>query len=161
VNPLVDLGRHLAWADAEHWRAFEQSPGALQDAAIRDRLHHLHLVQRAFCWIVQADGSSFQQTTPAEFPSNDALKQYSRGGSTNLAACIAKVSVERLSQTVQIPWFTNPTLTLTVAEALMQALMHSQWHRGQNATRFRELGGEPPTTDLIMWFWKGRPMASW
>ena len=37
--------------------------------------------------------------------------------------------------------------------------MHSQWHRGQNAMRLRELGGEPPTTDLIVWYWKGRPSA--
>ena len=37
--------------------------------------------------------------------------------------------------------------------------MHSHYHRGQNATRLRELGGEPPMTDLIVWYWKGRPVA--
>jgi uncharacterized damage-inducible protein DinB len=39
--------------------------------------------------------------------------------------------------------------------------MHSHYHRGQNATRLRELGGDPPGTDLITWIWKGRPAASW
>jgi uncharacterized damage-inducible protein DinB len=39
--------------------------------------------------------------------------------------------------------------------------MHSQHHRGQNATRLRELGGEPPMTDLIVWYWKGRPGPRW
>jgi uncharacterized damage-inducible protein DinB len=61
---------------------------------------------------------------------------------------------------VDIPWFNNPPLTITVAEALAQMAMHSQWHRGQNATRLRELGYEPPTTDLIVWYWKGRPAAA-
>ena len=39
--------------------------------------------------------------------------------------------------------------------------MHSQHHRAQNATRLRELGGKPPTTDLIVWYWKGRPAPHW
>jgi uncharacterized damage-inducible protein DinB len=52
-------------------------------------------------------------------------------------------------------------MTLTVTEALTQCDMHSQHHRGQNATRLRELGGEPPPTDLIFWYWKGRPAPEW
>jgi uncharacterized damage-inducible protein DinB len=39
--------------------------------------------------------------------------------------------------------------------------MHSHHHRGQNATRLRELGGVPPSTDLIVWYWKGKPTPSW
>jgi len=60
-----------------------------------------------------------------------------------------------------VPWFKDPPLSLTVAEALTQGAMHSQYHRGQNATRLRDLGGEPPTTDYIVWLWKGRPQADW
>jgi hypothetical protein len=26
--------------------------------------------------------------------------------------------------------------------------------------RLRERGGEPPTSDLIVWYWKGRPSAT-
>ena len=39
--------------------------------------------------------------------------------------------------------------------------MHSHYHRGQNATRLRELGAEPPGTDLIVWYWKSRPAPAW
>ena len=39
--------------------------------------------------------------------------------------------------------------------------MHSHYHRGQNATRFRELGGEPPMTDFIVWLRDGQPAARW
>ena len=56
---LLDLGRHQVWADAEHWRAFERFPIALEDEAIRKRLHHLHFVQLAFAWLVKANGSPF------------------------------------------------------------------------------------------------------
>ena len=30
-----------------------------------------------------------------------------------------------------------------------------------NAVILRELGGEPPATDLIVWLWKGRPAPDW
>ena len=42
---LEELYAHQEWADAEHWRALEAHPPALEDKAIRDRLHHIHLVQ--------------------------------------------------------------------------------------------------------------------
>jgi hypothetical protein len=47
---LHELYAHQEWADAEHWRAFEDFPAALADLAIRSRLHHIHLVQSAFLW---------------------------------------------------------------------------------------------------------------
>jgi hypothetical protein len=47
---LCDLYGHQEWADAEHWRAIEAHPPALADTAIRDRLHHVHLVQHVFLW---------------------------------------------------------------------------------------------------------------
>ena len=42
----------------------------------------------------------------------------------------------------------------------MQCVMHSQYHRGQNATRLRELGGSPPITDYILWLYKSKPPAT-
>jgi uncharacterized damage-inducible protein DinB len=40
---------------------------------------------------------------------------------------------------------------------LLQALMHSQHHRGQNASRMRELGVKPPMTDYVIWYAVGTP----
>jgi len=68
----------------------------------------------------------------------------------------------RLSEEITIPWAPKEgRSTLAVLEALTQGAMHSHYHRGQNATRLREMGGEPPTTDYIVWVWKGRPEADW
>ena len=67
----------------------------------------------------------------------------------------------RLAESLDIPWFKDPPLTLRVEEALAQCSMHSHYHRGQNAIRLREVGGEPPMTDYIYWLWKGRPHAAW
>lgn len=48
---LRDLYYHQAWADAEHWRALEAFPTALEDTTLRGRLHHYHFVQHAFLWL--------------------------------------------------------------------------------------------------------------
>lgn len=83
------------------------------------------------------------------------------GNHAALATPAATLDESELERRVGIPWLTDPPLQLSVREGLTQVAMHSHYHRGQNATRFRELGGEPPGTDLITWIWKGRPAASW
>ena len=157
---LRDLYAHQAWADAEHWNAIGAHPAAREDAAIRQRLHHLHFVQHAFLWTVGPRDHPFAVTKPGDFTSFDRLREYAREYHVR-APILRDLSDARLAEPVSIVWFKDPPLTITVAEALTQCAMHSQYHRGQNATRLRELGGEPPPTDLIYWQWKGRPPGAW
>jgi hypothetical protein len=42
---------------------------------------------------------------------------------------------------------------------LLQALLHSQHHRGQDAARMRALAATPPMTDYLIWCGLGRPKA--
>src|SRR5947209_970304 len=79
MNPLLrDFYGHQVWADAEHWRAIEAHPPAAADKATRDRLHHIHLVQRAFRWIVGDRQSTFTITKPEDFAMAADLKAYAR-----------------------------------------------------------------------------------
>ena len=158
-NLLVDLGGHQVWADGQFWLAWEKSAPALQDEVIRNRLHHLHLVQTAFVWFASGrDQLAFQMSTPQDFASHAALREFGKQASRQLTEFIEGVSDERLGERIELPWFEKrPPFSLTVAEALTQAIMHGQWHRGQNATRLRELGGEPPPIDLIIWYLEGPP----
>lgn len=159
MGVLNDLYGHQAWADATHWRALGAHPPALEDAKVRERLHHIHLVQHAF--LALARGEAVVVTKPEEFPTPAALKEYGRRFHEDVARFLGNVTEERLAERVAVPWFKDPPLQVTLMEALMQAAMHSHYHRGQNAARLRELGGEPPLTDLIVWYWKGRPEAQW
>src|SRR6516225_2010963 len=127
---LRDLCVHQLWADAEHWRAIEGHPPAAPGLAI---------------------------TKPDQFGSLAELKAYARGSHDEIDGLLGTLTDARLDSVIVMPWFSDPPLSITVAEALTQCAMHSHYHRGQNATRLRELGGEPPTTDLIVWQWKGRP----
>jgi uncharacterized damage-inducible protein DinB len=156
---LLDLYGHQAWADAEHWRALEALPVALEDPAIRNRLYHYHLTQRAFLFIVRGDTLSFPR--PEEFPTMKSLKNYAKSYHDEALEFVRQLSDSELTRLVVVPWFKDPPMSITVAQAFTQAAMHSHYHRGQNATRLRELGGHPPLSDLIAWYWKGRPAARW
>jgi uncharacterized damage-inducible protein DinB len=158
---LRDLYAHQSWADAEHWRAIGAHPEAHGDLAIRGRLHHIHFVQHAFLWTIGDRGQLFTPTKVEDFSSFDALQSYARAYHDQADPFVSALDDARLAEPVSIVWFKDPPLTITVAEALTQCAMHSHYHRGQNASRLRELGGEPPATDLIYWQWKGRPLGAW
>ena len=158
---LVDFYRHQAWADAEHWRALKATAGALEDRAIRERLHHLHLVQQAFLWTARPRGDAFAPAPLDAYPDIRALEPEVREYHASAIAYVAALGEAERNERLTIAWFRDPPLQITREEALVQAAMHSHYHRGQNATRLRELGGSPPPTDLIVWWWKNRPEPQW
>jgi len=157
---LDELYAHQEWADAEHWRAFETYPAALADQAIRERLLHIHLVQHAFLWVTGARISEFAFKKLEDFPGMAELKGYGRRGHEELQALLKSAREEQMGEMIEVPWF-KPPARISRRHALTQAAMHSHYHRGQNATRLRELGGEPPMTDFIVWLHKGQPKAQW
>src|SRR5690606_18681456 len=48
VDALVELYRHMEWADAAVWKAVLASDAGRADAEVQRLFHHLHVVQRAF-----------------------------------------------------------------------------------------------------------------
>ena len=48
LSTLIDLYRHMEWADAAVWTSVLASQNAQKDAKLQGLLYHLHLVQRAF-----------------------------------------------------------------------------------------------------------------
>lgn len=157
---LDELYTHQAWADAAHWRALEAHSPAFADKAIRERLVHIHLVQHAFLWIVGPQTSQFEIKKPEDFLEIGALKSYGIQGNVDLSEAVKNATPDWLEEIIEIAWF-KPPLKISRSHALTQAAMHSHYHRGQNATRLRELGGVPPTTDFIIWLRDGKPAARW
>lgn len=155
---LTDLFAHQAWADAEQWRALSAHPGALDDPEVQERLRHIALVQTAFLDVLR--GQVPRLPRPGEEPAMADLLPAVRRYHDDAAAFVASVA-PRLDELVQIPWFKDPACRLPIREALLQVALHSHGHRAQNATRLRVLGGQPPTTDYIVWLWKGRPAPAW
>ena len=159
IELLRDLYSHQSWADAQLWQALESHPGALRDAEVCERLYHIHLTQYAFLTILQR--GEFLYKRLEDFPDMKSLKIFAMENHSRALTFLQSLSDAQLDETFDIPWFRDPPLKLKAVHALSQAAMHSQYHRGQNARRLRELGGQPPLTDFIAWYWKGCPNAEW
>ncbi len=157
---LDELYAHQEWADAEHWRAFEAHPAALEDKPIRERLLHIHQVQHGLLWITGPRTSGFAFKKIEDFPSMADLKKYARQGLEELNELLKTTDQDRMEEIVEVPWF-KPPVKISLRQALTQAAMHSHYHRGQNATLLRELGGVPPMTDFIVWLRNSQPGPKW
>jgi uncharacterized damage-inducible protein DinB len=157
---LDELYAHQEWADAEHWRAFEAHAPALADKAIQERLLHIHLVQHAFLWVTGPRTAPFDFKKMEDFARTADLKKYGQQGLADLKAFVKSAGQDRMEEMIEITWF-QPPARISRRQALTQAAMHSHYHRGQNATRLRELGGVPPMTDFIAWLHQGQPAPRW
>ena len=62
-----------------------------------------------------------------------------------------------LQKTIALPRGPQGPWEAPAGVLLLQAITHSQHHRGQNASRMRQLGASPPMTDFVIWYALGRP----
>ncbi len=159
-----ELFRHMEWADALVWRAVFGAPAAAADSVIRRRLHHIHLVQRAFFQIWQGRPLSLEGIDSF---SPDQLAQWGHDYHRTVAGFLDSLTPASLATEVVLPWAArfapagssphNPSL----GETLAQVASHSTYHRGQVNARLRDVGVEPPLTDFIAWVWYGKPAPAW
>lgn len=160
-----DLLTHMEWADAQVWRAVRAMAGTGSDERLKYLLHHIHLVQ----WVyLQAwRGDPFQVTELAAYPDLAAVEAWARPYYPMVAAFAETVNDSRFGQPVDFPWSSlivekfGKVLPATLGESAWQVLSHSTYHRGQVAIRIRELGGEPPLVDFLVWVWSGKPAPEW
>jgi uncharacterized damage-inducible protein DinB len=167
-STIADLYRQMAWADVALWAAVLKEPAAGQDGKLKELLYHLHAVQHGF--LGMWSGVAFEGRPPeaADFTDLASLCRWGSDYHAAAAQFLQKLDPARLDGPMVLPWAdayvtdVKPKATpTTMGETLIQVPMHSMHHRGQAAARLRAAGGEPPTTDFIMWAWLGKPEPGW
>ena len=161
---LKDLMIHMEWADSSIWEVVFARESV--DSRVFDCLHHIHLVQHAFLSLWRGDPLDLSE--PSHFAGTTALAQWGREGHIEIQRYVASVEPATLDQVLEIPWteeltkrLKGPIDSVSVEQSMLQVSMHSLHHRGQIALLLRDLGGEPPMIDYIVWLWQGRPQAEW
>jgi uncharacterized damage-inducible protein DinB len=165
IDSLRELVEHMQWADALVWAAALSNSGAADDLALRGKLFHTHMVQWAFLSVWD---DRTLAAPPSESPELPETLKAARDYYSELAAFFSALGEDELKRPVALPWaggfarrIGREPATPSLAETILQVVMHSTYHRGQVNTRLRELGIEPPLTDYIAWIWFGRPEAQW
>jgi uncharacterized damage-inducible protein DinB len=167
ISILNQLFRHMEWADARIWNSVFSTPAAQTDTIVRDRLFHIHVVQWGFLhvWLERPLPVFPDQS---RFPDLAALAAWGREAHERIGACVQEAKEAALERSVTLPFadvfvkqLGEAAAPITLGHTMLQVTSHSSHHRGQVNTRIRELGGEPPFVDLIIWAWLGSPAASW
>jgi uncharacterized damage-inducible protein DinB len=158
TSVLQDLLRHEAWADAKLLQAIRSCAAAPDDSIVRERLRHSHDVQRVYLAVLHDEPVDLEalQLPSASFDELAASVMRYHGA---MAVFLENPRADILDRAavLRIPGYDDREMTL--GDAMAQMAMRSQYHRGQVATRLRELGGEPPLMDFIVWVWEGRPAS--
>ena len=159
---MLDLLRQLiaydAWADAQHIHVLFIYERVYADDGIRRKLEHIHAVQRIYLAFFREETPDFN-ALQQPFHSPEALAASFREYHAAIREESAKWTEEWLREALPIDWFKNNKPTR--AEAVMQVILHDQSHRGQNATRMRDLAWKPPLTDFVIWVDRGQPEPDW
>jgi uncharacterized damage-inducible protein DinB len=164
LSDLQDLYRHMEWADAEVWRAVCATETAASDQKVRELFYHVHLVQHAFL-------RAWRGEPVAPFPRFEELRAVTGWGREyypQMSAHFQSLTDESISTTMQLPWaeivereLGRKPAAISIRETMLQVPLHSQYHRGQINARLRNVGGEPPRVDYIVWMWLERPAPDW
>ena len=157
--PIIrDLYAYQSWADAEICRLIASTPAAKDDPKILPLLNHLHAVQQFFLLSVQGQPPSREEMNK-ELPFDELRESMRKFHKLADSSYLPKLRESRLRDVLHVPWLKE--FQPTCQEALLQAVMHSQNHRGQLLTMLRMHGAGTKPLDYIIWASKGRPEPAW
>ena len=167
--------RHLftytEWANARVLGAVEKlSPEEL----LRDvRISHrsilgtlLHIAGADWLWLERWHGNSpMGQHVWAGWTPDDArsLQQVREKWETVVSrrnAYLDSISDADLDREFEYRRFTGEAYSLPLGHQMQHVVNHATLHRGQIVGMVRQLGIEPPTTDLLFYLMKNRQLAS-
>ncbi|SPF35994.1 conserved hypothetical protein [Candidatus Sulfopaludibacter sp. SbA4] len=149
---MLEMARHQAWADAAHWKTLRENAALLEDAEIRTRLNHMWKALKMLTAL--ARGETPDAAGMKEIDSMEELEASMGKAHADLAATLASADLDRM---IALPRGPKGPFEAPAGVLLLQALTHSQHHRGENASRMRQLGATPPMTDFVIWYALGRP----
>jgi len=147
---LQEMARHQAWADAAHWKMIRENSTLHEDAEIRTRLNHMLMTLKMLTTL--ARGQTPDANGMKEIDSIEELEASMGRAHGGLGATLESADLNKM---IALP--RGPKVEAPAGVLLLQALTHSQHHRGQNASRMRQLGATPPMTDFVVWYALGRP----
>lgn len=160
---LHEMIRHMEWADALVWKAALALPDAYTDPRTLERLHHVHAVQWAYLLIWRGEPLNPEQAAPVD--DLLAIHAWAREYHTRAAEHWESFDPATLQDEVKFPFpleqYFGTVGKVTLAQTIQQIVSHTTYHRGQINARLREIGGEPPLVDFVVWVWRGQPAPEW
>ncbi len=157
LETIAALYRYNSWAneltlDVVSGLTLEQFTRDLRSSygSIRDTL--VHVVWSEWIWFQRWKGESPTTVfSPADFPTAGSLRERFRTLAAERDAFLADLRAEALLEVVEYRNVKGEVWRYPLWQQLHHVVNHSTYHRGQVVTMLRQLGAEPPATDLLVY----------
>ena len=117
----------------------------------------VHLAGAEWIWLERWNGRShlkeqaWAMWTTESCPSLDVLKQRWSEVVTQRHRYIAEISEARLAADLEFKLMSGDPSSMRLSDQMLHVANHATLHRGQVVGMIRQLGIEPPSTDLIFY----------
>jgi uncharacterized damage-inducible protein DinB len=159
LDAIRELYAHQSWADALQWEAIAASPAAHGSDELKERLVHLHGAQRI--WLARWKGQTQEFPAPSQFATVEEIRTFAQDVHRNLAGFLAGLDEHALAAAISYKDIKGNPHVQPLGGLMLHLALHSQYHRGQNASLMKRLGTPAPSTDFVQWLRAGKPAAYW
>jgi len=155
IRLLTDYTR---WADARMFDAVaklspEQFTKDLGSSlkSVRDTV--VHLASAQWIWLSRWTGTSPPAMwTAADFPTAASVREKHAALAEERASHVAAQTPESLARLCNYKNLKGDPMAFPLGQLMLHAVNHSTYHRGQVTTLIRQLGAQPVSTDLVIYY---------
>lgn len=164
---LRELFRHMEWADSLIWNRVLAHDRAATDAALRDRLHHMRLVQHGFLLVWKGVSVRPQNNS---FPDTRSVLGWAREYYLDIADYINNLSEQDVACAVDVPWAAmyesqlgRKAAVTSLGETMLQVVMHTEHASSRSGLHQAEGNGCKAAADGFdrLGLGRGKPEAVW
>lgn len=126
--------------------------------SVRDTL--VHIVAAEWIWLERWHGrtpTSFPKAP--DYPDLESVRNYASKIDRDLIDFVSSLMHDDPQRVISFKRIAGDAHAIPLWQLLQHLANHSTYHRGQIATMLRQLGAEPISTDLLLFF-RDRPAAS-
>jgi uncharacterized damage-inducible protein DinB len=119
--------------------------------SVRDTV--VHIVSAQWIWISRWKGDVPKgMWTAADFPTQASIREKREPLASQLAAFVAEQTEESLAKPLVYRNLKGDQFSYPLGQLMLHAVNHSTYHRGQVTTLIRQLGAQPLSSDLVVYY---------
>lgn len=113
----------------------------------------VHIASAQWIWISRWKGELPKAMwTAADYPTQDSVQERWEPLKAQLASFVAEQTEESLKKPLSYKNLKGDPFTYPLGHLMLHATNHSTYHRGQVTTLMRQLGAQPVSTDLVLYY---------
>jgi uncharacterized damage-inducible protein DinB len=119
--------------------------------SVRDTV--VHIASAQWIWFQRWKGESPKAMwTATDYPTPASLRERWEPQTRDLMAFVAEQTEASLAAPLSYRNLKGEPATFPLGQLMLHAVNHSTYHRGQVTTLLRQLGAQPVSTDLVLYY---------